>query len=400
MATCSFGAVTLSDAYRSALEKTEVSALGRARINQFDAKTDQARANFLPQFSFGANYSRQDLPANPSQSYTKLNLSQSLYSGGRDQASLASSKFLKIAHEQEYSNAKLNTFVSVARSYYQSQSAEWEVKTIRKTSDLANDRLKEIKKRTEIGKSRKIELLAAQAQLSVLESQLKAAEGNLATVKDQFTLITGLDKDVVLAEQAETVKMPESIDKYLPFLEKRPDIQSMKSQIDAAESSIGTVKSGHLPALSADGNYYLSRSSSVASTKENKWDVGLTLTLPLYSGGVTSARVQEYSEKQREIELLLSQARRQAESGIRTAHNNLMSALNQMKSLEAALAATEQNFKEQEKNYRYGQATNLDVIQALNLYLDTKRTLDRTRFQGMTSWAELDAATAQIPEAQ
>jgi outer membrane protein TolC len=74
--------------------------------------------------------------------------------------------------------------------------------------------------------------------------------------------------------------------------------------------------------------------------------------------------------------------------------------LDQIKALEAALKSTEGNYREQEKNYRFGQATNLDVIQALNSFQDSKRTLDRTRYLAFSAWAELKAATAQVTLAQ
>ena len=107
-----------------------------------------------------------------------------------------------------------------------------------------------------------------------------------------------------------------------------------------------------------------------------------------------SARVGEASAREKELEQLLSQTRRLAETSIRTAYNQWISALNQIQALEAALNSTEENYKEQSRNYRFGQATNLDVIQALNVFQDTKRTLERTRIQARAAFAELRALTA------
>ncbi|MGK5084323.1 TolC family protein [Bdellovibrionota bacterium FG-1] len=386
--------ISLNNAYRAALQLTETTPIGQSRINQTEARVKQVRAKFLPVFSLGSGYQQLDNNNSSSVSYTRLTLSQSIYEGGRDRSSLESAKALRQNQEQNLWVAQYAVFTLVARNYYAILSSERETTNIRKASLLANDRATEISNRVDIGRAKKVELLAAQAQVSVLESQLMAAEGQLITVKEQFGLITGLGKHIDLAQPSETIRAPGSVDSYLSLLEKRPDIAAMKAQIEAAQKSIGVVQAGHLPALSITGDYYVFQGGT---QKSNNWDAGLYLSFPIFSGGAVLAQVTEFSEREKEVELTLSQTRREAEIEIRNAYNNLVSAVNQIRSLRSALSSTEQNYKEQEKNYRFGQATNLDVIQALNVDLDTRRTLDRTRYQALTSWAELSSATAQVP---
>ncbi|MFN8370317.1 MAG: TolC family protein [Bacteriovoracaceae bacterium] len=146
--------------------------------------------------------------------------------------------------------------------------------------------------------------------------------------------------------------------------------------------------------LLTGGNYYTSRD---IGGKNPDWDVALMLTFPLFSGGSTGAEMREVTAKKRENELMLSAKRRDAEVEIKSAYNSLVSALNQIKALEAALKFTEQNYKEQRGELSFGEeATNLDVISALNSLQDTKRSLDKMHFQALTSWAKLKAASEEI----
>lgn len=92
----------------------------------------------------------------------------------------------------------------------------------------------------------------------------------------------------------------------------------------------------------------------------------------------------------------MRQKRRAAETEIHTAYNSYMSALEQMRALERAVQITEQNYKEQEKDYRFSLASNLDVLQALNSLHESKRSLDRTRYRAFTALAELRAAANQV----
>jgi outer membrane protein TolC len=273
-------------------------------------------------------------------------------------------------------------------------SAEREVSNIRKASKLAKSRMTEIRSRTDIGRSRKVDLLAAQAQLAVLESQLAAGEGTLSTVRDQFALSTGLSRTAELSDAVAQPHKPGKVEAHLARLDQRPDIAALRAQVEQAREGSRAAWSGHLPTLSVGGNYYITREGP---QRGNLWDVALTFTLPLFAGGGPSARVREANERAKELELSLAQTRRNAEIEIRTLHGNLASMAAQLEQLERALKLTEESFKEQEKNYRFGQVTNLDVIQALTLDLDTRRTLDRTRYQALSGWASLQAATAQIP---
>lgn len=394
--------VTLSDALKSALKKTEVIALGQSRVDQAQARVDQTRAKFFPVLSFSASDQLQDTGGVLSrqssslfggrQSYARLSLSQSIYEGGRDDASWNAALSEKEAQTQNQTQQTLILLNEVARAFYAILSTDQEVKTLKKTIELAEARIREITSRTQIGRSRKTDLLAAQTQWSVLDAQRAAAEGQLVLAREQFVLVTGLPRDIQLVESKDQLKFPDNVDTYLSRLELRPDLVFFQARVESAQKGIEIASAGHLPSISMGGNYYLLREGT---QKGNHWDVSATLSFPLFSGGSVSAQVRESILKLNEAELLLIQSRRQAETAIRTAYSHCVSALEQMRSLETAIRFAEENYREQEKNYRFGQATNLDVIQALNVFQDTKRTLDRTRYQALSAWAELKAATAQ-----
>ncbi|MEK6775095.1 MAG: TolC family protein [Bdellovibrionota bacterium] len=395
-----FGApasLNLREVYSAAKEKTESVPQGKALIRESEALKDQVYGRFLPGLALGATYLRQNkITGSNSQDQTasKITLTQSLYAGGKDKADFSAASSEVAARQQNLEAVENALFADVAASFFAVLAAEQDIKNIQKSIALTQDRIKELRKRMKIGKTQKVEVLAAEALDSVLESQLLAAQGVHNVARDTFARVTGLDRTTLLTDPMRFPKEPKTIESYLNEIDNRPDIRALKLGVETNEHEIRSAQAGHLPTLSLIGNGYLSQ-SGVQSSNNPDWDIGLSLSFPIFSGGIVSAKVRQIREIEIQAELLLKNRRRVAEEEIRRAYSTLMSDLEQVKSLEKALSATEQNYKEQARNYSFSLTTNLDVIQALNALQDTKRTLDKTRFDALTAWAQLRSATAQ-----
>ena len=388
--------ITLDDAFRAALEKTESLSVGQSRVEQADSRVEQSRAKFRPSLSAGYEYQRQDTTwgsdPHSDQVSTKLSVAQSIFEGGKDSAALEARKLERASESLKLGSIKQSLFLDVAKAFYAILTAEAEQQNIKKIIILAEDRIGEMQKRMAIGRSRHIEVLAARAQLSVLKSQLLSAEGQLNSARDHFALVTGLIREASLVAPTGTVAKPDDLETLLKKAEEHPEIAELRARAEAARSNVKSIQAGHMPSIDLAGNYYLSRTGY---QKDTRWDLTIGLTLPIYSGGLTDAQVREAKAKETEAELLLRQKRREIQTGIRTAYGELASALDQIASLEQAQTLTEQNYHEQVKDYRYSLATNIDVLQALNSYQESKRALDRTRYQAWTAAAALKAASAQ-----
>ncbi len=386
-------AVNLDQAFLAAQKKTEFISIVESQIEQAKENETQVKAQLLPELTATANYLRQNSAAEssskPEQSTSKLSLSQPLYSGGI-WSGLSAAKLSLKAKQYDLLSEKNKLYINVAYAFYSVLSAEQDMQNIKKTIQLTGGRISELKKRTRIGKSRNIEVLAAQAQLSVLQSQLIAAQAELSRARDHFSYQTGLDRNMKIVDQANDPKLTESLESILAKIDSRPDMKSLTALRESAQYSVDVAKGGYWPSLDLSGNYYLSKTGT--SQNDNRWDIGVTLTLPIYEGGSTQSKVRVAASQMQEADLLLKQRRRLIKSEIQTLYSNLQSLLQQKKSLETALAATEKNYLEQQKDYRYSLATNLDVIQALNTFQDTKRSYDHTRYQALITFAELEAS--------
>lgn len=388
--------VSLEDAYLAALKKTEIVPIEDSQKRQMDARIDQAKANFLPSITAGANYGLQpgDAKLND-QAALVLSISQPIYQGGRDYARLLVAKSQKVSNEWSLAAIRINTYSAVAQYFYNILSAEQDIKNLNATVNQTKGIIEELQKRNLIGKTKNSEVLMAQSQLAILQAELKAVYGNLALSREQFAFVTGLDKDTVVYDNFDIFPELKKLEYYMEIGSKKPDVLSLTADVQTAKENLNLEKAGGLPSLFITGDVYPIRTGSMSGVN---WDIGLGINLSIFEGGNIDARIREAADKEKEAELVLSRKMRQAETEIKIAYQNLENLLEQMKVLESALIITEKNYLEQKKDYGFSLVTNLDVLQALNSFQTTKRSLDKTRIDVKASWIDLMAAVAQIPK--
>lgn len=387
--------MTLDEAYKKALSHVETMETLRSQIRQSDERIQQAKGRLLPELSASGTYQKFDASggvARKDQQIGKVTLNQSLYAGGADKNVLEAREADRKARELNLTSFSNELFRQVATAFYRLMAADQEISNIRNSLSATRERLDELQKRNRIGKSRRSEVLSAQGQLSVIEAQLQIALGQAKEARQQFVHLTGYDDKVSLSDGTQLPAAPESFEKFIQNIENRPDLRSLKAQQDSYRQLSESYRGGHWPSLGFTGNYYVTRNDAYP---DSKWDLGLSLTVPIYSGGIVQSQVREAKEREFEAEVAWRQRKREIETEIRVAYDGYLSAVSQIKSLEKALVATRQNYDELVKDYGFGQSTTIEVLQALNTFQDTKRSLDRARFEALLSWAVLKTASMQ-----
>lgn len=395
-------AVSLKQAFEAALSKTEGVPLAQSRLSQSQDRVSQAWGEMLPSLSLLGSYLKQNSTAStsgtasaftlPDQFNSRIVLTQPLFRGTGEYAAISMAKADRRAQEATLEQARVSLYASVATAYYGVLTREQDKANLETLIELTEQRVKDLQERSRIGRSREGEVLTAQAQVAVLKSQMQAARSALDQARDLFALNTGLARDSELEAPASKAPVNSSVGKlqdYLQHIEERPDLRALKDQLVLAEQQVSIARSGHFPTLDFTGNYYLRR-TGVQSVVN--WDVGVNFVVPIFQGGVVAAKLSEALGKKNEQELLLAQGRRTAENQIRNAFENTRAGLEQIEALEQATRIGERNYKKQVQDYRMGLVTNLDVLQALNTFQETKRSLDQIRFQTFSAWAGLQAA--------
>jgi outer membrane protein len=396
-------AVTLLDAYRSAVEKTEAVALQRSAAEQAEERVDQALGRIYPQLSLLGQYTYQDPVrrpggilafTQPDQYNLRFNLVQPLFRGFGEWAELRSRRAARAAEQARERDVRLGLYRTVADAYYAVLAEETDCRNLESIIALTVKQVSELRQRVAIGRSRLGDRLAAEASAASLRAQLMAQRNALAAARETLRAVTGLGFDVELAPASLGPAEPPSLSPLLGELEKRPDIEAAKRQIESAEEAIAVSRAGHWPSVDATANVFLTRTGPLAGSH---WDVGVQVVWPLFQGGVVDAAVRENVERTKSAQLTLEQLRRQAEQELRTAHAAAVLAIDQERELARALKLSEQNYEQQLRDYRNGLVTNLEVLNALESLQQTRRGHDRLLHEAQARKVRLEVAAGRSP---
>lgn len=405
-ASVALSAVSLNESFQAAVEKTEPVATAETSEAQADARLDQARGAFFPTIALNSTYQRQQIPnpattsgvnksfTIPDQWNARVTFAQPILHGFGEYAQYRRSSADLEAQKATVELARVTLFRTVSTTYYDVLAKEADLKNLKSLLDTMGRRVKELKERVQVGRSRESELLSAQAQSASLLAQVASAQAALDQSRQTFSATTGLDRNSDLNGELPQIALKEITD-YEQELPKRPDLRAANHRTKMAEESISVSRAGHFPSLDFAANYWLRRTGPQAGIK---WDIGFTLNIPVFQGGVVTAVVTQAFEAKKLAELDAARLRRDALREVRSLYSVVRNAVLQIKAFREAAVMAERNLKEQTREYRLGSVTNLEVLTALNSLYENQRQWQQIEFLAASSFLSLNAAVGVVPK--
>ena len=144
------------------------------------------------------------------------------------------------------------------------------------------------------GVTTRLEVIRANVQVVNTRSQLIQTQNQRKLALEQFKLTLGLKhEDTVsidgqLVFELKSVKVDQAI---TTALERRPELRQIGLQEKIGEAGVKIAKAGNKPKVSTFGNYNFNDSDSQAF--DTSWSVGVMVSVPIFDGLATRARVNQ-----------------------------------------------------------------------------------------------------------
>lgn len=352
-------------------------------LNIKDQQKNQARAGFMPTVT--ASYSLSDQNTNvegaPSQdnspSNGAVNLNQALFTGGSTLAGFKAAKYNKESAEYNYKLQQQNTFKTASNAYLSViTAAEVMAFNVRKVATNTEE-MKRIKQRFDLGDVTLPDLKEFEARLSGYIADKEAAYGELLAAKSSFLAIFGRTADDLSwpeifpelpADLAETIENARA---------ENHDILQQKLLLKASQQNVNIARAGYLPTVSAVASW--ANNSNAGSTDTNVTSVGLQASLPLFTGGATTAKYKASKFQKIQAEDALKQKIRDIEAAASNAYNDVLVQVQRVKALTVSLNSFKITTDAVEKQEEAGEASIIDVLDARDDEFSSKVNLQKAK---------------------
>lgn len=388
----------LLDAYRQARANDPVlSQADSTRLATGEGVT-QARALLLPQVSAQLSLNQSD-PAGPTRApiygadgttivgysgdigHTRTRqlgatVSQSVVDFSK-YADLKAARSNADSQDATYEAALQQLSTRVATAYFQVLTND-DALTFAKANEQALARqLEQAQQRFDVGLSAITDVQDAKAQHDTAVASVITAENTLADSREALTQITGKPSDNLkklreqLPMEAPTPNDPQAW--VAEAVKTNPTIIAAQYSVDSAEHSISSARAGHLPTIDATLGYSkssawtenagsASTSGTLGSNGRGATSVGVTLSVPIFSGGATQSRVRQSIYQRDAAQDGLESTRRQVVRDTLNYYRSVVAGISKVEATKAAVESAESARDATQAGFEVGTRTIVDVL--------------------------------------
>lgn len=357
---------------------------------------DQARwalkssySNFLPQVSANAGATHSDADDRGySRSYSYgLSGSLSLFTGFADAATVRSRSYDVRIAEENYARTLSDTLYSLRKSFV---DLLWAQETVRLSQDILKQReqnydmvqLKYESGREDKGSLMRIDADRIQARFDLEKAQRALSNASLALVKaigrDDFSVITVTGTLV-------PGQVPGSVD-LRQLIAQTPEHLVAQYSIGKAEADITTAKSAFYPDLKLSAG--TSRSGPQWAPETGQWNAGLTLSLPLFTGGRDYYSLKTASSAKTVAQQTLRQMDEQLAVKLNSSYNSFVDAAGNVDVREKYLTASDVQARISTTKYINGLTSYQDWYTIENDYISSQKSLLNARHDAVLAEAQ------------
>jgi outer membrane protein TolC len=394
--------LTLLQTIEFAMQNSRELKLAQSELEMANARITEAWAGALPVIDADFNYNRnlkdakfffsaEDSAGNATvQSFdfsfknnfsATAELRQTLYNGKVGTA-------LQIAYLYEdyaaknFMYQKQSILINTKLSFYAALLAKNIYELSLDSEESARENYNETKFRYESGVLSEYELLQAEVRWRNVVPQTISAKKNyelaLNTLKSEIDI--PISEEIILNGSLDRLPVvPNNID-ALDVFESRTDYQALILEGKMRDRNISLEFAEHFPTLSGSFTYSYQGQSDEFKL-ENDYDnyvLGLSLKIPIFSGGYTSAQVQKAQIEYDQALTRIAQAKDQIEMNLNNVILELKESQERMAAAEKSVLAAQRAFDIAESRAENGMATQLELK-------DSRIFLDQAKINNLTA---------------
>jgi outer membrane protein len=398
--------LTLADALRRALAANPGLGVARLEIAAAQAQKDLAIASVLPHFqatgnllrntvesSFDFNGNRVVLLPRNDWNY-KLTVTQPIYAGNRERRALSQARLGISTAERQAEGSAEQLLLAVVSDYLGVLQGQELLDVERRNLSLTEERRTLAQNLFEAGETTRVDTLRAEADIKAAQRRVADAQRMRDEAESRLRLDLALESPLAVEEPSALFPRLADEAALVASAEKqRPEVAEAEIALATARLEVDKQRGAYYPVLSAEGDFLSQRSSFPA---DRYGQLALKLTVPIWQGGETAARVAFARDRQRQAELHLDEVRRTVREEVRRAFVDLASAEASLGLARDQLAASEAEYRQAADLYRAQELTTLDAEAAETSLAEARRAVTTSRLDRQLAELRVWAAAGML----
>lgn len=382
--------ITLEDAYRSAIVRSESIAISREDLIQSEDEVRRIRSFLYPNITASFDYLRRPdeikssgfTVRSKSSSDFNLTLEQPLYRGGRAMARFRSAKLGRKGGWLQVQQTKEDLFFAIATAYYDTLKANNNVEIELKEVERLTEHRRSAEKQLEVGEVTKTVLFRAAAELSDAQAKLIRARNEALEAKDQLALLARIEGSFTLKDPAPVSISDRSEVEWISMAhENRIELKQDVIGIEKAKEEVKFSRGGFLPSLSLELQYrWADQDPESSFLVKNDRLALLTLEVPIFEGMLHASELAQARSRHRQSRLNKKRRQDEIATQVRRTRLTLLALTSELKHLKDRVRFAKEAFSLAERQFEVGLGTNIEVLDANATLLDAERQHINTIF--------------------
>jgi len=363
-------------------------------------KIGEARANYYPQISGSGGYSRispndrsSSLGGAYDQYSSTLALSQNIYDFGRTSSQVRIADLNYTSFLSDLENVRAVTILNLKEAYFGLLQAK-------RNRDVASTMVKQSELHLE--QARGLYEVGTRPRFDVTKAEVDLSNARLNLIRRENALRIAF---VILNNAMGVPDAPEySIEDNLSFeryditledalaraFENRPDLRSISLKRQAAEASIDLAESNYYPFITGNASY--NWAGEGINSIDNGWNIGVSITLPIFSGFLTRNQVEEAKANLNLLRANEESLRQAVVLEVQQAFLNLKEAEERIPTAELSVKQAEENLEIANGRYAAGVGNPIEVTDAEVALTNAKTALIQALYDYKVAGARLEKA--------
>lgn len=406
--------LTLDQAIEIALSDNPTIKVADLEIARYDHVKQQTWGNLLPQISASGQYAL---------SVVKSEMRGGLSFGADNTFSFTGDLSLPLFAPQIYRTLKLNkaqlaSAVESARAnridlvaavkvaFYNILLAEQSLEVLKESETTVQQTVNETQLKYDNGLASEYDLLTAQVQLSNLKPSIIQTEQAIDVAKLSLKMYLSLPEEVEIEVEGELNQMRDLVFAGADLttdISENSNLKQLDLQVEMLKRQLKVANASRMPVLAAFGQVSFTgndmESLSFFGPSEppkhkffwtNPISVGVSLSVPIFSGMTKSAQSRSIKNQISQLEIQRNYAQEQIDVQVRNAISSVLTAREKMFSQETTMKQAEKAYDISETRYNAGAGTMLELNMARLNLTQSRLNFSQAIFDYLSSKAEYD----------